>query len=250
MSQATQRENLRFTYRFRYGDGRVEELEIELDYETLGFVPQAREQEPHWTALGFHQCPNCPLQESTHPCCPIARNLVPVVEMLRDRISHEECEVEVETAGRRYSRRTSLQHAAGSLIGIVNVTSGCPTLDKLRPMVATHLPFMTSDESTYRMISTYLMSQYFLHKQGLGADLALVGFLDFLREARDTNGAFCERLHALGVKDASLNALHSLNAMGEIVSLTIQEQDLERWERLFVSTWGRAAGPGSPEGAP
>jgi len=105
-------------------------------------------------------------------------------------------------------------------------------------MVATHLPFMTPDESTYRMISTYLMSQYFLHKQGQVADLELKSFLTFLHEARETNSAFCDRIHVLGVKDASLNALSNLNAMGEIVSLSIEAEDLKRWERMFVKHWG------------
>lgn len=234
--------NLRFRYGFRFADGSAEEVVVELDYRTLSLVTTGTAEPPPWTRLGFHQCPNCPLEETTHPHCPIARNLVPVVELLKDRVSHERVDVEVETAGRRYTRNASLQEAAGALIGIVNVTSGCPVFDKLRPMVATHLPFMTADEATYRMISTYLMSQYFLHKRGHPADLALAGFLGFLNEARETNVAFCGRLHALGVKDASLNALSNLNAMGEIVSLSILDEDLTRWEELFVAAWGSARG--------
>jgi hypothetical protein len=231
----------RISYRYRFGfsDGQSADLLLELDYDTLAMLPAPRERYPAWTALGFYQCPNCPLDERSCPRCPIAANLVPVVALLEDRISYEPVEVSVESEGRRYSKSTSLQQAAGSLIGIFNVTSGCPILDKLRPMVATHLPFMTPDESTYRMISTYLMSQYFLHRHGRDADLALTGFVAFLEEARETNASFCARLHALGVKDASLNALANLNAMGEIVSLSIEEGELERWERLFLKHWGR-----------
>jgi len=228
-----------YRYRLAFAEGESAELLLELDYDTLTMLPESRERYPTWTALSFHKCPNCPLSESTHPRCPIAANLVPVVELLKDRISYEKVEVSVESEGRRYSKATSLQQAASSLIGIYNVTSGCPILDKLRPMVATHLPFMTSDETTYRMISTYLMSQYFLHRHGREADLELKGFLDFLHEARETNASFCARLHALGVKDASLNALANLNAMGEIVSLSIEDGELERWERLFLRHWGR-----------
>jgi len=163
----------------------------------------------------------------------VAANLVDVVDMLKNRVSHEQVEVTVEAAGRRYFKKTSLQQAAGSLIGIYNVSSGCPVLSKLRPMVATHLPFMTPDESTYRMIATYLMAQ-FIQMTGGEADLALEGFLDFLEEARHTNADFCKRLQTLGGGDASLNALSNLNAMGEIASLSVETHDLKRWERMFL----------------
>jgi len=237
--EAGSERRISYRYRIAFAEGESAELLLELDYDTLTLLPEPRGSYPAWTALGFYQCPNCPLSESAHPRCPIAENLVPVVELLENRISYEEVEVSVESEGRRYSKSTSLQQAASSLIGIYNVTSGCPILDKLRPMVATHLPFMTSDETTYRMISTYLMSQYFLHRHGKEADLKLEGFVAFLHEARETNASFCARLHALGVKDASLNALANLNAMGEIVSLSIEDGELERWERLFLKHWGR-----------
>lgn len=233
--------NLVYRYLFRFQDGQTASATVELDYQTLALAaPPPPEEQPFWTRLGFHQCPNCPLDERRHPRCPIARNLVGVVELFQDRLSYEDVEVTVETAGRRYSKSTSLQQGVSSLMGIINVTSGCPIFDRLRPMVATHLPFMTPDESTYRMISTYLMAQYFLHRMGRPADLKLEGFVAFLVEARATNTAFCERLHALGMKDANLNALSNLNALGEIVSLSIETQDLERWERLFARHYGES----------
>ncbi len=228
------RDPLRYRYRFEFADGSEHVIDLELDYETLELRRQPRESYPAWTALHYEKCRNCPLDEQRHERCPVAANLIDVVEMLADRVSYEDVEVSVEAEGRRYVKKTSLQQAAGSLIGIYNVSSGCPILSKLRPMVATHLPFMTPDESTYRMIATYLMAQYFIQMSGGEADLELEGFLDFLEEARHTNADFCKRLRTLGVGDASLNALSNLNAMGEIASLSIETHDLKRWERMFL----------------
>src|SRR5262249_45179319 len=78
-----------------------------------------------------------------------------------------------------------------SLIGIFMVTSGCPVMNKLRPMVDTHLPFMTSAESTYRVISMYLLAQFFRQRQGRKPDWALEGLLGVLEAAKETNAAFC-----------------------------------------------------------
>lgn len=224
-------------YRFRFGSGEVREFALGLDPETLEMRAPWGGSAPAWTALGYLKCPNCPLDEARHPRCPVARNLVEVVEFLRDRLSFEEVHVTVETRGRTYSKQTSLQNAAGSLIGIYTVTSGCPVLGKMRPMVETHLPFMTSDEASYRLISMYLLAQYFLHKRGRAPDWDLGHLVELLAEARVTNAAFTRRLQSLGVQDASLNALSELNAQGEITSLGLETADLARLERLFDQTY-------------
>jgi hypothetical protein len=227
-----------FAYTFTRGDGSARRFDVRLDYETLAMItPQPREL-PVWTELSFCKCPNCPLDEAAHQRCPIAANLVEVVETFKEALSYEEVDVAVEAQGRTYVKRTSLQQGVSSLIGIFMVTSGCPILSRLRPMVETHLPFMNADESTYRMISTYLTAQFFRHKAGKPADWEMKGLLRFLSECRETNAAFCRRLQALGVRDASLNAMSILNALGEITSLSIETFDMSRWERIFEVSLG------------
>lgn len=227
---------LTYRYTFAFDDGTKRVFTMALDRDTLQMAVPARKSYPEWTALSFKQCANCPLNEQQHPRCPIAQNLVEVVAFLGDRFSYEEVEVTVEGHGRKYVKRTALQHAAASLIGIFTVSSGCPILSRLRPMVATHLPFMTPEESTYRMISMYLMAQFFRQRHGKSADWELHDLLAFLQEAHETNAAFCRRLAATGVKDASLNALAGLNALGEMTSLSIEsrDDDLRRLERHFA----------------
>jgi hypothetical protein len=221
------------SYTFTLGGGASRRFDVRLDNETLEMIPPARRELPVWTELSFCKCPNCPLDEATHPHCPIAANLVDVVETFKDSLSYEEVDVTVEAHGRTYSKHTSLQQSVSSLIGIFMVTSGCPILNRLRPMVDTHLPFMNADESTYRMISMYLTAQFFRHKAGKRADWEMKDLLRFLSECRETNSSFCQRLQALGVRDAPLNAMSILNALGEITSLSIETFDMSRWERIF-----------------
>jgi hypothetical protein len=222
-----------FRYRFRFLDGQAQEFVLELDPDTLALRMPEREAYPWWTRLGYFQCGNCPLQEPRHPRCPIAVNLVDVVAFFKNRVSHDEVYVYVEALGRCYFKHVSLQEALSSMLGIFMATSGCPVLDKLRPMVATHLPFMTSDESTYRMVSMYLMGQFFNARDGRAPDWGLAGLTEFLESARQANAGFCSRIKTLHVKDALLNALAILNALGEVTSLTLVDKDLGRWRRYF-----------------
>lgn len=227
-----------YRYTFAFDDGRRKEFAVDLDYDTLAMIPPQRDMHPGWTELSYRKCPNCPLSEAEHKRCPIAANLVDVVDFFKDSLSYETVEVSVQAHGRTYLKRTTLQEGVSGLIGIFMVTSGCPILNKLRPMVDTHLPFMTSEESSYRMISMYLMAQYFRERQGLRADWELKDLLRFLAEASETNASFCRRLQSLGIKDASLNAMSTLNALGEITSLSIETEDFARWERIFRESYG------------
>jgi hypothetical protein len=229
---------LAFAYTFGFDDGRQRRFTVRLDYETLAMIPAETAPLPAWTALSFRKCPNCPLDEASHPHCPIAANMVEVVDAFKDSLSYEEVEVRVEAPDRSYAKRTSLQQGVSSLMGIYMVTSGCPILNRLRPMVETHLPFMNADESTYRMMSTYLTAQFFRHRAGEPADWEMKDLLRFLAECRETNSAFCRRLQSLGVRDASLNAMSILNALGEITSLSIETFDMSRWERIFARSLG------------
>jgi hypothetical protein len=163
----------------------------------------------------------------------VAAGLVDVVEAFKDSVSYEEVDVEVETRDRTYRKRAPLQAAISPLVGIHMVTSGCPILDRLRPMVDTHLPFMSPAETTYRTLSMYLLAQYFRQRAGKAPDWEMKGLVDFLAEVRRVNGAFCRRLAAIRIKDASLNAVALLNTLGDFTSFTLEIDDLARLEGLF-----------------
>jgi hypothetical protein len=223
---------LRYTYTFAWDDGTVRVFALELDPDTLAARLEPSGALPEWTALSYRQCPNCPLEESRHPHCPIAVSLVPVVEAFGDRVSIEEVDVRVEALGREYRRRGALQQGVSGLIGILNVTSGCPVMDKLRPMVETHLPFATPRENFYRLISMYLTAQFFQARRGGTPDWRLERLLPMLRACQITNSSVALRLKSIGIRDAALNALWILNAMGELAGLSL-ERDLDVWQRIF-----------------
>jgi hypothetical protein len=134
---------------------------------------------------------------------------------------------------------TTLQVVAGSLMGIYMVTSGCPILDKMRPMVETHLPLYTPEETVYRAITMYLMAQYFRSRNGFEPWWDLKGLADYYKEVQTVNLSFAERLRSISDKgEPTLNAIALLDSHGETVKESIIFNALAHWERIFMATWG------------
>ncbi len=222
-----------YNYRFRMADGTDKEFAIRVDAQTLDLVPAVRGDYPAWSALGYHQCPNCPLRPEQHPRCPIAANLVDLVDFFREAMSYDEVDVQIETDQRRYTKHTSVQQALSSLLGIYMVTSGCPVMDRLRPMVRFHLPFATLEETAYRVISMYLVAQYFRRKRGLRPDWELKGLVPIYEAIQTVNKSFLQRFNDLKGKDANANALVILDAFAGFVTFSINTDLLDEVEGLF-----------------
>ena len=232
------RKTVSFHYKFTFPDKSVREFSLQLDEETLRLIPKETTSYPEWTQLAYRKCPNCPLTDDQHPRCPIAANLVDVVEYFKDSISHQEAEIEITTASRRYLKRTALQNGISSLIGIYMVTSGCPIMDKLRPMVKSHLPFATAEETLYRILSMYLLAQYFVYKNGQKPDWDLQQLCEIYEEVQIVNRSFCQRLSDIHVKDASLNAVVSLDSFAALTTFSLELDQLDRIKQLFHAYLG------------
>jgi hypothetical protein len=114
------------------------------------------------------------------------------------------------------------------------VTSGCPIMDKLRPMVRFHLPFSNAAETTYRVISMYLMAQYFRNRKGVEADWKLGGLVKLYEDIHLVNTHFLERLNQIETLDASANALIILDCFANQIQMSIGENDLGEFETLFT----------------
>ena len=222
------------TYRFHLPEREPKEFCIQLEKPSLGLVRASSGKPlPVWTDLDHEKCPNCPLSSREHACCPIARNLVGVIEAFQDVFSHEESDVEVLTPSRKYTAHVKNTQAVGSLIGIYMVTAGCPIMDRLRPMVLTHLPFASTEESTYRMISMYLMAQYFRHHKGYVPDWEMKRFPAFFEEVSLVNQAFVKRLTTYVEHDASLNAVVLLNCFATATRRVITQERFDEIARMF-----------------
>ncbi len=225
-------EELKFEYTFEFDNSKTVHFTIQLDPTTLNYVPAKKPQTADWAKLDNEKCENCPLNSQEHPHCPIALNLVNILPEFSDLFSYEEAVITVKTPDRDFSAHTSLQRGLGSMLGIYMVSSGCPIMAKLKPMVRFHLPFASVEETIFRSASTHLMGQYFKNKKGLKPDWTLDGLTNIYKEVQKVNLAMADRLRSLQAKDANINALIVLDVFAKELPINI-ENSLEPLAYLF-----------------
>ena len=224
-----------YHYCFTFADGTVKEFHIDCDAETLRIRKPSPSVYPEWTKLSFCRCPPCPLDEKQHTNCPVAVNLIDLVISFGDSVSFEQVDVAIETKERSYRKYTALSKGISSMLGIYMVTSGCPVMEKLKPMVRYHLPFATNEETTYRAVSMYLFAQYFIGKRGRRPDWELKDLVRIYEDVRMVNEYFCQRLaksRSLG-KDANMNAMVILDCLADSLQFSINKDMLKDFETLF-----------------
>jgi len=224
-----------FIYRFLFNNGKTLSFEINLDSETLEYVAEEDFAPTQISKLDYHQCPNCPLDEKEHLYCPVARNLEHILRKFKDIVSYEKVTVLVETFDRTYSTQTSVQHGLSSLMGILMVSSGCPLLGKLKPMVRFHLPFANLEETIFRSASTYLLGQFIRYKKGEQPDWDMEGLVRIYHEIEDVNASLANRVRSLVGRDAHINALIALDVFAKELPQTIRES-LQEFEYLFSNS--------------
>ncbi len=225
--------SLYFHYRF-IKDSQMITFNVKLDPQSLDYILQIPRDNPQWTRLDYMVCDNCPLHNTDAVYCPVAVNLVDVVEAFKDTLSYDVVDVLVEIRERTYARQQiPIQQALSSLLGIIMVTSGCGSLDKLRPMVRFHLPFASIEETVFRVASTYLLAQYFRVRKGLQPDWEMKHLVSIYQNIARININICKRLQQATSKDASLNAVVILDTFAQMMPLTIEET-LKDFEHLFT----------------
>ncbi len=210
-----------YKYIIKFSETEEKTLNIELDSETLNLVTKKNENPPKWTLLNYGKCSVCPYDSSSKKHCPIALNLADVMAMFSDKDSTLAVDVRVVSKEREYHKKTSLQSALSSLIGIYMATSGCEVMDPLKPMVRHHLPFASLNETVYRSISSYLLQQYFNKKKGLEPDWELKKLTKAYKTIESLNIAVVERIRKASEKDANYNALIILDVFAKMVPWTI-----------------------------
>jgi len=226
-------ETVTIEYQFRLRSGVERTFTVRLKKPTLEIISVRQSVLPEWTKLTHHQCSNCPLDPEQHPRCPIAANLVDVIEAFRDCLSTEEADITIRSESREYHKRSPVQYGVGSLMGLYMVVSGCPIMDKLRPMVYTHLPFATVEDTMFRAVSMYLLAQYFLSQRGKTPDWKLEKLVRIYEDINVVNQSFAKRLLSINPKDASLNALVGLDCFATATAFSIVQDSLHEIEPLF-----------------
>jgi hypothetical protein len=213
------------------GNSRVD-FKLELippDLELKGNIP---EQLPAWTKLDFHQCSNCPLEVFSHLHCPLAANIVNVVQQFDGLISYEKVKVEVITRERRISQHTTIQKGISSMLGLVIATCGCPHTAFFKPMARFHLPLASEEETIFRATSMYLLAQYYLRKECRDSDFEFEGLTRIYHNLQIVNFAIAERLRAAAMTDSSINAIVILDSYAQALPLAI-EKSLTKIRHLF-----------------
>ena len=226
-------ETVTIEYQFRLSSGVERTFTVRLKKPTFEIISVRQSVLPEWTKLTHHQCSNCPLDPQQHARCPIAANLVDVIEAFRDCLSTEEADITIRSESREYHKRSPVQYGVGSLMGLYMVVSGCPIMDKLRPMVYTHLPFATVEDTMFRAVSMYLLAQYFLSQRGKTPDWKLEKLVRIYEDISMVNQSFARRLLSINPKDASLNALVGLDCFATATAFSIVQDSLHEIEPLF-----------------
>src|SRR3990172_6493309 len=221
-------------YRLQLQDGRDLAFKLRLDPHTSEAVEATPPAPPAWTALGYHQCPNCPLDAATHPHCPAALRLSEVVGKCNKLDAYAPARIEVTTPERAIVAAKPLQKGLGSLMGLMIATSGCPRAAYLRPMARFHLPFATDDEAIYRAASMYLLAQYFRRKDGRDPDLDLEGLSEIYRNLQIVNTALTKRLETATGKGATTSAIATLDLFSHTLPYNIKNS-LDSIRRYFDS---------------
>ncbi len=222
-----------YNYKFIFKNGVEKEFNIELDSVTLNLIQAGNKAYPEWTKLSCFKCPNCILDKRQHEFCPIAVNMVDIIDYFSNLVSNESVTVIVTAEERKYMKRVTLQQGVSSLIGIYMVTSGCPILEQLKPMVRFHLPFATIEETKYRAISMYLLAQYFLYKNGNQPDWDLKKLAEAYENITLVNKSFYKRLRTVEVKDATLKAVIVLDIFADSVNFSIDSRMVDELDYLF-----------------
>jgi hypothetical protein len=226
--------NKKIKYSFTLPDGTQQVFELELDGQTLELSGNAPSMMPPWTDLDFHKCPHCPLNKEDSPQCPLAVNLVNIIQRFDKLISYESIHLEVTTEERCISKETSAQRGIGSLMGLVSATSGCPHTAFFKPMAYFHLPLASREETIYRAASTYLLGQYLLKNEGRSHAFELDGLRTTYENIQVVNTGIAERLRSATDTDSSVNAIVFLDMYAKAFEIVIEDY-LKEIQFLFDS---------------
>ena len=205
-------------YRFILPDDSEEIFDLQIDADSLKLRNTQPQSLPDWTRKDFHECPICRLPAEDHPYCPLAVNLVILLQRFDRLLSYERIHVDVIVKERKYSKNTTAQIGISSLMGLLIATSGCPLTDFLKPMARFHLPFANEEETIWRAASTYLLVQYFLNRENQMIDLNLKGLARIYEDIQELNASISRRLQAVSQKDSTVNALIHLDVFAKYLT--------------------------------
>lgn len=238
MNQNAANNVLSYGYQFRLPDKEPVTIELRIDKQTTSLIGGVATNLPSWVDLTYQQCPNCPLKAETTPHCPVARNLIPLIDVCSAMVSYQELDVSIKTPDRVIAAKTTAQRAVSSVLGLVMATSDCPHTAYLKPMARFHQPLASEEESIYRATSMFLLAQYFRSRHSLAYRYDFSGLMDIYANLKIVNRAMAQRLRGAIEQDAAVNAVILLDLLSQTVTWSI-EDGLEEIAQLFNSYTGK-----------
>lgn len=225
-------ETLEILYRIECDNGDSHEYRVVLDAQTLDRLYEPEREPPEWARVSGCDSESCQIQRVEHRHCPVALALVDVVERFKDLLSYTEVTAIVETPQRTYVKRTSVQRALSSLIGLLMATSPCPGMAFLKPLARFHLPFASREETLFRVVGAYLFGQYLLLHRGKTCDLELRKLHEAYARVHVINLGLAQRLRNVSGGDANVNAVVLLDLLAQEFPPAIKER-MEEMAYLF-----------------
>lgn len=225
-------------YVFKLSGGITQTFDLRIDAKHLKLIRENSRNLPEWARLGFRRCPHCPLDLKLYAYCPVASSLADIVDRFNAVISHDRLELNVITADRQISGKTTAQQGLSSLLGILFPTSGCPHTAFFKPMVRFHLPLASEEATLFRAAGMYLLAQYFTMKQGGRGDFELDGLKEIYNNMHILNRYMADRIRSATLKDSSVNAIILLDVFTLAMPFAIEEH-LEDIRYLFSPFFNR-----------
>ena len=210
------------TYDFAFADGTSFHFEVPLQ----GWVESAETRAqplPEWTRLTTDICPNCPLNRDTHHYCPAAVDLHVAAAKFRTVASYARAQVSVVVGSRTYSSECDMNTGLRSLFGLYLALSGCPITSRMRPLALRHLPFATMNETLSRVVSNYLLKQYFVMKSGGTPDWELKELVALYDALDVVSSAFVKRVGHASERDSNLNAVCDFATFSRVYVMALDE---------------------------
>jgi len=99
MSNYDPEETITYQYRFTFKNGVEKTFTVHFNAQTLDLLQAPKDAYPDWTNLDYQQCLNCPLDPDKRFHCPIAINLVDMIDFFKDFPSFEQVKVLIKKYG-------------------------------------------------------------------------------------------------------------------------------------------------------
>lgn len=227
------KDSIDIRYHFTTDDGHHFDYTLQLDPDTLAHRNPPPAFPPDWTKMTNGKCHPCDGNHGYAPYCPAALSIVEVVETCGDMLSYAEVDVTVEVGGRTVSKHTTVQKAISSLLGVHIATSGCQSMALFKPMARFHQPFASQEETLFRVASSYMLAQYYVHQDGHDHDMNFDGLYEAYEKVHEVNMHLAEIMRDVSDGDANMNALVLLDVFAVTFPLALKDQ-LEELAYLFA----------------